>query len=65
MIQNAGGIIPIYKHKRANYKGATLNSERITQNNRGYILNYEGVTQKSRGKKQNNVGEAQSFAHIT
>ena len=62
MIQNAGGIIPIYKHKRANYKGAKLNSEHITQ---GYILNYEGVTQKSRGKKQNNVGEAQSFAHIT
>ena len=65
MIQNAGGIIPIYKHKRANYKGATLNSEHITQNNRDYILNYEDVTQKSRGKKQNNVGEAQSFAHIT
>ena len=48
MIQNAGGIIPIYKHKRATYKAATLNSEHITQHNRGCILNYEGVTQKSR-----------------
>ena len=35
------------------------------QNNRGYTLDYEDVTQKSGGKKKNNVGEAQSYAHMT
>ena len=65
MTQNAGGITPIYEHNRANYKGSALNSRHIRQDNRGYTLNNEVVTQKNTSKKQNDVGEAQSFAHIT